>query len=828
MGTQEFTIKHLPYLLEQLPYTVPCAADARISMTKYADDSVWKAQLGTGDAPALAMQTHFGGRANLVSLVPMWTLNGQVRYEASAYHDAPRLLTFASNYQVIEARPFLPLAWLGEHIALDSHTLGGVYKVTNHGDHPITFTMELYGHVIVGGEELRLKPYPKDGAFGLGQIGNLQPVVMLEKGATNPESSARIGITLTLLAGDTRVVRWVCVAQDYEPNSLAYARAWLKTSWKPFFAASTQAASALPHIISGHGELDRLFYLSGVRLVQAFVAANGRLPAPVMVQTRHIHTGFSPKGDGSDYPRAWKGVDVFTAARLAPVLATIAPDLAQGLVLNFLATQREDGFVDLRPAPSGQMSEILCTPLLCAMAWRVYDITRDDDFLARVFPKLQAFLSLWLQPLQAKQPLTWHDQRQTGYPYFPMFSTQAWGQGVDVRTVIAPDLLAYLVSECVALKQMAQARKDERAAKAWAKQENALRKQLVVHQQGSIYAYRDIELGALSPAQTLLKDAAVDQPQFVQAQMSAPSRLLVRVVGGVSHVPTFTLTLNGVGRDGKPFEEVFTQKDFTWNNRQGFLTTRAVYQQLDRVSCNGLSRVYRVTVTTPDLTYQDINAVMPLALQGAQGGAMLVQALEQLGLWGANGITMLGAEPEALEPSEAWGAGGVWLYWQEHLGACLPAKQLLALLERLLAVQARVLTQTGKFAQAYHGSLLQGIGEADFLSGIFPLGLFLHAIGVQIVNAGEVRLSPYFAWGKTIAIEQHGVVVRRTRAQIVVKFPSGYREVIKQLNEPRVLVDPKSRGYVPPERIASPIIKPLYPPPAQGANRVMIPIEHED
>ncbi len=55
-----------------VPFNFQIAADARFSRTDYTDDQVWKLNLGSRDNPALALQTQFGGRAGLASIVPMW------------------------------------------------------------------------------------------------------------------------------------------------------------------------------------------------------------------------------------------------------------------------------------------------------------------------------------------------------------------------------------------------------------------------------------------------------------------------------------------------------------------------------------------------------------------------------------------------------------------------------------------------------------------------------------------------------------------------------------------------------------------------------------
>jgi hypothetical protein len=66
-------MKNLRRWLLSRPYALPLAADARLSSTDYHDDQVWELSPGVpgSDAPALVLQTRYGGRVGLASLVPL-------------------------------------------------------------------------------------------------------------------------------------------------------------------------------------------------------------------------------------------------------------------------------------------------------------------------------------------------------------------------------------------------------------------------------------------------------------------------------------------------------------------------------------------------------------------------------------------------------------------------------------------------------------------------------------------------------------------------------------------------------------------------------------
>ena len=73
------------------PLALILAADARVSPTDPQDDQSWALKLGSGEDVALALQTGYGGRAGLVSLVPFWGYAGHDVYAAQDYHATPPL-----------------------------------------------------------------------------------------------------------------------------------------------------------------------------------------------------------------------------------------------------------------------------------------------------------------------------------------------------------------------------------------------------------------------------------------------------------------------------------------------------------------------------------------------------------------------------------------------------------------------------------------------------------------------------------------------------------------------------------------------------------------
>lgn len=139
----------------------------------------------------------------------------------------------------------------------------------------------------------------------------------------------------------------------------------------------------------------------------------------------------------------------------------VAPDLAKGVVLSFLAAQDPDGSIDWKPGPGGQRNGALSIPLLDTLAWRIYQHTEDLEFLSQVFSRFQAFVEVWFDKR--------HDRDQTGHPewdhtlqagfddWLAFVRWRDWGEGLDISCAETPDLASYLSRELASLLEVERA-----------------------------------------------------------------------------------------------------------------------------------------------------------------------------------------------------------------------------------------------------------------------------------------------------------------------------------------------------------------------------------
>lgn len=820
------------------PFSLQLAADARLSRTDYSDDQVWEVQLGAVDSPALALQTQHGGRAGLVSLVPMWLHEGRSIYQYQAYAKPPVITAFAPGYLHIQAKILPTLTLEADYWAMESHAVGARFTLDNSGA-AVPMRLELFGHVIVDNVEQKLAVVAVDNtyhALALGHIGNLLPIVVLDNGnATDVESvglTPKIGATINVPAKGSVSLRWVHAGRKDERESLALAQAWLAQDWNAHLDVMQRAAQRIPQVETGKSEWDSLIASAYNLLVDSFLKPTGNLPYGSFVATRQPMQGFSARGDGSDYKRSWNGQEPTLAYLAALPFATIDPVMAQGVIRNYLALQGEDGWIDRKPGLGGQRQDMLCMPVLARLAWGIFQATDDTAFLTEVFPGLLKFFERWLQEDGDQDGVPeWQSERQMGYVFLPSFAIgQAWGQNADVRTLETPDLAAYLLSEALSLREMAQVVKDKPAAKALDKRIPGLQTALDELWHDGRYGYRDRDTHITAVGVSIIKDGRADEEHLPAEPLSPPNRLIVRILGGGNLTPKVILHLDGLDANGQPIQETADTKAFLWSYGRGVYTSQQVFSQIDRVRLDGMSRVYKIEVDTLDSTRLDINALVPLALGGIsqERAETLVKLLtDKRHFWRTNGVAMTSAQDASFAPD---GCGSVWLYWVTLIGEGLLqhgyAAQAFDLLKRILNMQTDLLKQNRHFWEFYHSDASKGLGERGHLGGIVPLHLLARVMGVQIVSSGKVWTGGVFVWDKPVTVTQHGVTVKRSKDGTQVAFPSGYKVQLKPGDAWQAVVDPTPTAPEPIAPLPFPEVAP-NPPARATPKSVKIEVQHD-
>ena len=617
------------------------AADGRTSRTDYVDDQSWVLRLGARDEAALAFQTQFGGRAGLVSLAPMWVVASGVIYQQLGYAREPEITYFAADMVQVEAAPIEDLEMIARFWAMDSRAAGGEFNLVNYSAERRSLQLDLFGHVVIKGRRQKLNVLTMADyslALHLGEIGNLNPVVTLEGASVEVYggriSSPKIGCLVELAPGASRRIPFVVAGLADMRDSYSVAMNWMSRPWAPYFEQIDRGAAAIPKISTGESAWDLLADHSAAQLIKSLMNPTDHLPHHSLVAYRCADRGWSRRGDGSDHVRAWSGQDPTYTYPAVLALAGIDRDLAKGIVRNYFTAGDETGFIDRRPGLGGQRQGVLLMPILARLCLTLVEETDDRDFALEALPSLRAFFARWLtEDADGDGVPEWQSERQMGYIAFPTFGRgQGWAQGASPRQLESPDLLAYLISEADALRQLADLTGEKETAEFAAEQLQLLEAHLEEFWDGERYAYRDRDSHATSAGIDLVYRGAGDKSHEIGQELTNPARVIVRIVGGVTQRPRITMRLEGKDQNGADILVEASVDEFLWQNRQGVFITRQPLSQVERIAIKGLSRVYKVYARTLDSSRLDINALLPLwsgRLSPGRAAALAETALDE-------------------------------------------------------------------------------------------------------------------------------------------------------------------------------------------------------
>ena len=824
----------------QLTTPITLAADARLTLTDYTDDQVWELVPGLDDEPALRLQTRYGGRVSLASLVPMWTVNNEQRvHETQEYAERPQIVTFTPSSATAEAFITATLKVEATYWVMSSHAIGARFTLTNTGDTPLSVRADIFGHVIEHKKPraLAILSLSDDTmALNMGYIGNSRPVVVMENADTdlspNRKASPKIGVTLEVAPNESQSVQWAHAGLDTLERSFSRARLWLQQDWDQNLGEIETTNAFIPNIETGDSELDLVFARSYQQLMQSFLTPRDDLSHSAFVANRHIDKGFSKQGTGKDYGRGWNGQTFKLAYLVGCAVAPIAPDLAKGIIQNYIDIQDSEGFIDAAPGLAGQRSKNLLQPILARLAWIIYEYTDDKDFLKSNFPQLLDFFRRWFKSdhdTEFDGVPEWQNERQTGYTGFPSFDNNTWSQGVNIKYFETPDLIAYLLSEAHYLKKIGQEIGDDIAAMGASQRVRDARLVLDQMWYNNRYSYRERDTDGISAATIVIEDGRGDEEHIPSIEINPPQRLIVRITGGTNRAPNAVIHIEGIDHNGKQFEEVADGELLNWTYGKGFYTTHRIFSRIDRIRCTRLSRVYTLDVSSVDTTRIDINAIMPILsedIQEDKAETLIDLIKDENHFYRPNGLTIVSAKDPAYDPSSAQGGGGVWAYWLtlicEGLITYGQAELAVDMLKRLLNVQKNHLIENNTFHEFYNSDELSGHGEEGYLEGIAPLHLFMKLIGIRVISTGRVQIGHYY-WDEPITLTQLGIKISRSQESTSIQFPSGHEVTLDQVSDWQLIEDPNP---APMPKIPTSLQKQTSP--LSSDKRVIIGIEHEE
>ncbi len=763
------------------PLCLSLAADARLSIPDYLNDHIWELNLGGGEPPALSLQTTYGLRAKAMRLFLRFSEDGKSVSASAAFVLPPTVRRFYPNFLILDYSPIRNIDVTAEYWVPQSNAVSGRVSLVNKTTTERRIRLEICAI---------LTPIDGQGMTGTqmqmvnvlaGQTGGLFPVLFLTGGpASGSGPYPSLFLDLELGPGAARTLTWVQAAMDNLQASFDLAR---QTCARPWEAEKARLellnASQTIDIRTGDKDWDAAFAFSQTTGLGLFFAPDIHLPCPSIVSVRGPDNGYSPKGDGTDYPTAWNGQTAFDAYYLSSVLP--ASDAARDLLENFLAIQKEDGSIDGKPGLAGQRGRYHATPLLASLAWKLYEKSEDQKFLSEVFPKLARFFWSWFSPEydEDRDGLPqWKHILQTGFEDNPLFDAwHEWSLGVDIAQIHSPALEAMLYHEAACLIKMAEQLDQYDALPLLHAQAAKLRSSIESTWQPrtGLYHYRD-RLTGLSLAGKVLVKQQGSGTVSPKLKFEQPIRLLIEVQTKSPVAKRPEIRIHELAT--KPADEIVASGSYQWRNRGSVYTTQKVFSKIAKVSVRGLDDEDTIIISTLDFTTEDHTLFMPLWAgipdeQHAQTmiGRALLDASRFHRPFGVPACPPL-TQPEAEAISQA-----VHLPWNLFICEGLLKYGFRSDAARLVAHMMNGIIQNLKqnraFYARYHAERGTGMGERNALSGLAPVDLFLRVLGVEILSSTRLRLEGKNPFPWDVTVQYKGLKVKRGQEKTEVIFANG-------------------------------------------------------
>jgi hypothetical protein len=767
------------------PLTFTLAADARMGATNYTDDHIWELHLGGGEPPALSLQTTFGLRARSYRIFPRFIEETTAIANPVSFASPMLLQAMAPNYLrlAFSVLPELPVT--AEYWAATSQAVAGRFTLENRAATARTIRLELAANLSPAADGQRMMPLEMNAVSVLtGITGGIQPVLFLGGGPrAEPGVYPALVVEFHLAPRERQSVIWAQAALSTAEESFALARQLATRNWEAELARIEMVNGGVLEIYTGDPQWDFGLALAQKCAFGLLMSATDQNTSPSFVLTRHPDQGYSPRGDGSDYPPLWNGQTAFDSYYLLEQILPAAPEFAVSVVRNFLASAGEDGFIDWKPGLGGQRSQIWATPLLATLVERVYRATQDSALLEEALPHLLAFLHGWMSRHDRDSDglPEWDHPVQTGFEDHPLFSQwQEGSQSIDISTVESPDLCAWLYRECATLDRLAANIGRAEAGTALQGFADNLRAAVEASwdEAGSCYHYWDRDAHVRTRAE-FLGELTGSGEILLERRFTPPARLIFRLLVAESgrQVKIF---VDGEGVSGQNRVERIDGDQFHWRLTQGQLTGERIYAAIHRIEVRGLAPDDHFSVRTVGLDSLDQGLLLPLwagLASPEHAQALVAQTLMNPGrFWRPFGLRA--CVPHTLPPD----AAGIFLNAVHVSWNSLLAEGLLAygyrdeaalLVGRLMRAAVSCLRRDGAFRRYYDADTGAGSGERNALPGLPPVGLFLSVLGVRVISSWEVALEGANPFPWPVTVKYRGLTILRRADRTNIVFPDG-------------------------------------------------------
>jgi len=776
------------------PLALTLCADARFGDIDLFDDQIWELNIARNEPRSLMMHTTYGLRAQSMRVFPRFIYSEQVHIDPFLFFERPRIQYLLPNY--ISANFLLTpeMAVNAEYWVPDSHCIAGSYQLFNTGNKVITIRFDMAANLkpLDEGENMHAAVMGTNAVLK-GRTHQLAPICMLSGDSQiNDSPFPSLWQDFQIVPGKNKTVFWVLASLPESQASLSHAKALLASPWDAQIARVKMVNESNDvEILTGDEEWD-LALAAAQRSAYSLVVNDPAGPVS-FVMNRRIDMGYSFADEGKGLISQWKKQSAFDAYYLTGLLLPGGAKLVQKILDSFLKKYQQT----TPPSPEitrRTFRDILDHPVLCTMAWELFSITSDEVWLKANIDALAAFFNLWFTPDQDKDldgfP-EWQDTAHSGLEDSPVF--ERWKvetQGLNIRTVEAPALAAFLYHECESLAKLAGAAHRDELLQGYAERLEALQQHMddCWNDKSSAYQYRDYETHEAQSGKLFFECTGNGCFQ-VNNGFPQPYRLLIHIIGRDDTRRKFQIVLKG-RKQKEALEETIEFFNVSWLQGRTYYTCLHLFTRLDEIEITGMSPEDILRIYGADHELTDISSLIPLwsgALEDQRCEKLIDKNIHKL-FWGKYGIPV---SPQSRNEQFLARPPKVLIPWNQLVGEGLlrAGRQEMAakLLMNIMEAVKKNFFKYFDFQESHHTETADPSGETGHLRGYAPRRLFLESLGVQYIHTDHFIIRGHNPFPWPVTIRYKGATLTRHETDTVITFSTGQTITISG-QEPREII----------------------------------------
>ncbi len=768
------------------PISLSLAADARLCETDYTNDQIWELNFGNSEPASISLQTTFGLRARFCRIFPRFILNSQVINDPKHFHHPITIHQYFPNYINLSFKPFSSINVILEYWVPNSHTIACKTEIINLGRESCQFQIEWAELLAPAGEGNRMS-IKEIGLSTIlaGETTKLIPVLFLTGGAQSGKSPyPSLNLSCEIAPKETKETQWAHAALPELNASYELAKEVMHKNWDIEFAQLSRMNSNRLEILTGNQDWDTAIYLSQTLADQFLLQPTPSCKSTSFVTARNPDQGYSLLKDGSDYNYMWNGQTPLDSYYLTNFLLPSSPGIVKGLVDNFLATQTQQGDIDIKPGLGGQRSQLLATPLLAYISWKLYEYTSDVEYLNNIFSKLLSFFFAWFTDSHDRDQDSipeWDQAVQTGFEENPLFSYHAGITGVlDISTVESPDLCSFLYQECMSLINIANEIVNigdiDRLEQIAHKLREAVENSWDDNQACFSYRDRDSHISAPSVFLGKLKGAGVIE---LHQEFPDPIRPMIQIRSNREGTRPVQIFIHGSSTSGTHRVDHAPAYQIHWHLNTAHYTSDYIYKTIEQIEVTGILPDDEVIVETPAFSFADHTLLLPLwaGIPSKDKAKILINLsiMNKKKFLCPYGIRSVINFQNIDEASDEFSA--IHLPWIGFIVDGMlqygEGKKAAEVFTRMMKAIIHTMNTDLTLHRIYHSETGKPSGTSNSLDSLIPIGTFLNIVGVKIINSSKVAItgSNPFPW--PVTIKYRGLTVVQQEKKAVILFSDG-------------------------------------------------------